>query len=61
MPFIVFDANIESAVNGSIAGIFGASGQAVSPDRGCICTNSIADEFLQRRLEVTTTIALVIR
>ena len=28
-PFIVFDdANIESAVNGSIAGIFGASGQS---------------------------------
>ena len=28
-PFIVFeDADIESAVNGSIAGIFGASGQS---------------------------------
>ena len=37
-PFIVFDdADLDSAVNGSIAGIFAAAGQVASPDRGFIC------------------------
>ena len=46
-PFIVFnDANIESAVNGSVAGIFAATGQScVAGSRLCLHEN-IADEFL---------------
>ncbi len=48
-PFIVFgDANIESAVNGSIAGIFGASGQSCVAGSRLYLHNSIADEFLDR-------------
>ncbi len=50
-PFIVFgDANIESAVNGSIAGIFGASGQSCVAGSRLYLHNSIADEFLDRML-----------
>jgi acyl-CoA reductase-like NAD-dependent aldehyde dehydrogenase len=34
-PFIVFeDADLESAVNGSVAGIFGATGQSCVAGRG---------------------------
>jgi len=48
-PFIVFgDANVESAVNGSIAGIFGASGQSCVAGSRLYLHNSIADEFLDR-------------
>ncbi|MEC8728756.1 MAG: aldehyde dehydrogenase [Candidatus Puniceispirillales bacterium] len=50
-PFIVFDdANIESAVNGSIAGIFGASGQSCVAGSRLYLHNKIADEFLERML-----------
>ena len=50
-PFIVFDdANIESAVNGSIAGIFGASGQSCVAGSRLYLHNSIADQFLDRML-----------
>jgi aldehyde dehydrogenase (NAD+) len=46
-PFMVFeDANIESAVNGSIAGIFGASGQSCVAGSRLYLQESIADEFL---------------
>lgn len=48
-PFIVFDdANIESAVNGSVAGIFGASGQSCVAGSRLYLHNDIADEFLER-------------
>ena len=58
-PFIVFgDANIESAVNGSIAGIFGASGQSCVAGSRLYLHNSIADEFLERMLAVTATIRI---
>ena len=48
-PFIVFDdANIESAVNASIAGIFGASGQSCVAGSRLYLQKNIADEFLSR-------------
>jgi aldehyde dehydrogenase (NAD+) len=46
-PFIVFeDADLESAVNGSVAGIFGASGQSCVAGSRLIVQDTIADEFL---------------
>ena len=46
-PFLVFeDADIESAVNGSIAGIFGASGQSCVAGSRLYLQDSIADQFL---------------
>jgi acyl-CoA reductase-like NAD-dependent aldehyde dehydrogenase len=48
-PFIVFDdANIESAVNASIAGIFGATGQSCVAGSRLYLQEGIADEFLQK-------------
>ena len=48
-PFIVFDdANVESAVNGSIAGIFGATGQSCVAGSRLYLHEDIADEFLDR-------------
>ena len=48
-PFIVFDdANMESAVNASIAGIFGASGQSCVAGSRLYLQDDIADEFLER-------------
>ncbi len=46
-PFIVFeDADIDSAVNGSVAGIFGASGQSCVAGSRLLLHEAIADEFL---------------
>jgi acyl-CoA reductase-like NAD-dependent aldehyde dehydrogenase len=46
-PVMVFeDADIESAVNGSIAGIFGASGQSCVAGSRLYLQEKIADEFL---------------
>ncbi len=48
-PFIVFDdASIESAVNASIAGIFGATGQSCVAGSRLYLHEDIADEFLDR-------------
>ncbi|MGB0506344.1 MAG: aldehyde dehydrogenase [Pikeienuella sp.] len=48
-PFIVFeDADLDSAVNGSIAGIFGASGQSCVAGSRLYLHEDIADEFLAR-------------
>lgn len=48
-PFIVFnDANIESAVNASIAGIFGAAGQSCVAGSRLYLQEDIADAFLER-------------
>ena len=48
-PFIVFeDANIESAVNASIAGIFGATGQSCVAGSRLYLHEDIAEEFLDR-------------
>ncbi|MBL4757809.1 MAG: aldehyde dehydrogenase [Rhizobiales bacterium] len=50
-PFIVFDdANIESAVNASIAGIFGATGQSCVAGSRLYLHEDIADEFLERMI-----------
>ena len=50
-PFIVFDdANIESAVNASIAGIFGATGQSCVAGSRLYLHEDIADEFLKRMI-----------
>ncbi len=48
-PFIVFDdANIDSAVNASIAGIFGATGQSCVAGSRLYLHDDIADEFLEK-------------
>ena len=48
-PFIVFDdANLESAVNGSISGIFGATGQSCVAGSRLYLQEGIADAFLDR-------------
>ena len=48
-PFIVFDdADIDSAVNGSIAGIFGATGQSCVAGSRLYLHEDIADEFLAK-------------
>lgn len=48
-PVIVFDdADIESAVNGVVAGIFGASGQSCVAGSRLYVHETIADEFLGR-------------
>ena len=48
-PIIVFDdANIESAVNSAISGIFGATGQSCVAGSRLLLQDTIADEFLDR-------------
>ena len=52
-PFIVFDdADLESAVNGSVAGIFGASGQSCVAGSRLIVHEDVADEFLARMAKI---------
>jgi (Z)-2-((N-methylformamido)methylene)-5-hydroxybutyrolactone dehydrogenase len=51
-PFVVFeDADLESAVNGSIAGIFGATGQSCVAGSRLYLQESIADRFLETMVE----------
>ncbi len=58
-PFIVFDdANIESAVNASIAGIFGATGQSCVAGSRLYLHEDIADEFLDRMVAQAREIAI---
>ena len=58
-PFIVFDdANIESAVNGSVAGIFGAAGQSCVAGSRLYLHEDIADEFLDRMVAITKDIRI---
>lgn len=46
-PFMVFeDADLESAVNGSIAGIFGAAGQSCVAGSRLYLQEKVADQFL---------------
>ena len=48
-PIIVFDdANLDSAVNGAISGIFGASGQSCVAGSRLLLQDTIADAFLDR-------------
>jgi acyl-CoA reductase-like NAD-dependent aldehyde dehydrogenase len=58
-PFIVFDdANIESAVNASIAGIFGATGQSCVAGSRLYLHQDIADEFLEKMICLTRQIMI---
>ena len=58
-PFIVFeDADLESAVNGSVAGIFGASGQSCVAGSRLIVQDTIADEFLARMTAIAEKIRI---
>lgn len=58
-PFIVFDdADIESAVNGCVGGIFGASGQSCVAGSRLYLQESIADEFLHRIKTVASKIRI---
>jgi acyl-CoA reductase-like NAD-dependent aldehyde dehydrogenase len=58
-PFIVFDdANIESAVNASIAGIFGATGQSCVAGSRLYLHEGIADEFLEKITALTRQIVI---
>ena len=58
-PFIVFeDANIESAVNASVAGIFGATGQSCVAGSRLYLHEDIADEFLARMIALTGRIVI---
>lgn len=58
-PFIVFDdANIESAVNGSVAGIFGASGQSCVAGSRLYLHDDIADEFLEKMVSIAKNIKI---
>ena len=58
-PFIVFDdANIESAVNASIAGIFGATGQSCVAGSRLYLHEDIADEFLEKMIALTRQIII---
>ncbi len=51
-PFIVFeDADIESAVNAQISGIFAATGQSCVAGSRLVIQKSIKDEFLDRLTE----------
>lgn len=52
-PFIVFeDADLDSAVNGSVAGIFAASGQSCVAGSRLILHEKIADQFLEKMTEI---------
>jgi len=58
-PFIVFDdANIESAVNGSVAGIFAATGQSCVAGSRLYLHDSIADDFLSRMVKIAKAIRI---
>lgn len=58
-PVVVFeDANLESAVNGSIAGIFAASGQSCVAGSRLYLQEDIADEFLERMVGQVKTIEI---
>ncbi len=58
-PFIVFyDANIESAVNGSVAGIFGATGQSCVAGSRLYLHADIAEEFLDRMIKIAREIRI---
>lgn len=58
-PFIVFDdANIESAVNGAISAIFGASGQSCVAGSRLYLHEKIADAFIDRLTALTQKIRI---
>ena len=58
-PFIVFDdADIESAVNGAVGGIFAASGQSCVAGSRLYLHDDIADAFLEKLAAVAKTVKI---
>ncbi|MGI9387782.1 MAG: aldehyde dehydrogenase family protein, partial [Methyloligellaceae bacterium] len=58
-PFIVFDdADLESAVNGSVAGIFAAAGQSCVAGSRLYLHENIADECLERLVAIAKGVRL---
>ena len=58
-PFIVFDdADIDSAVNGAVSGIFGAAGQSCVAGSRLLLHDAIANDFLARMAEIAGTIRI---
>ena len=58
-PFIVFDdANLDSAVNGSVAGIFGATGQSCVAGSRLYLHEDIADAFLEKMVAIAGAIKI---
>ena len=58
-PFIVFDdADIDSAVNGSVAGIFAASGQSCVAGSRLYLHDAIADSFLAKMTAIANSIRI---
>ena len=58
-PFVVFeDADLESAVNGAVGGIFAASGQSCVAGSRLYLQESIADEFLDRMASVASNVLI---
>lgn len=58
-PFIVFeDADLESAVNGSVAGIFGATGQSCVAGSRLYLAEGIADAFLEKMVKIAANIRI---
>ena len=58
-PIIVFDdANLESAVNGAISGIFGATGQSCVAGSRLLLQDTIADTFLERLVALANQIKI---
>jgi len=58
-PFIVFDdADIESAVNGAVAAIFGASGQSCVAGSRLYLHDDIADDFLKKMIQIARNIVI---
>ncbi|SDX74405.1 aldehyde dehydrogenase (NAD+) [Ruegeria halocynthiae] len=58
-PFIVFDdADIESAVNAQVSGIFAATGQSCVAGSRLVIADKIKDEFLTRLIEKANEIVI---
>jgi acyl-CoA reductase-like NAD-dependent aldehyde dehydrogenase len=56
-PIVVFgDADLDSVVNGQIAGIFGASGQSCGAGSRLICQDTVYDEVVDRLVTKAATI-----
>ena len=58
-PFIVFDdADLDSAVNGSVAGIFAATGQSCVAGSRLYLHDDIADAFLEKMVKIAGNIRI---
>jgi acyl-CoA reductase-like NAD-dependent aldehyde dehydrogenase len=58
-PFIVFaDADLDSAVNGSVSGIFAATGQSCVAGSRLYLHENVADEFLEKMVAIARSIRI---